>query len=75
MVSGVQLTSYVLLALLRVIGVQPLEETAQEHSMIRQIINIKLVHIMAIFAFVYVGAEVTIGEFRVPIPCCQVYSF
>lgn len=55
--------------LLQEIGIQPHEEeSAQEgRAMIRQVMELKLVHLMAFFILVYVGAEVTIGWFHSPI--------
>ncbi|KAF8306101.1 MFS general substrate transporter [Clavulina sp. PMI_390] len=48
-------------ALLREIGIQPSEEETHERSIIRQVMELKLVHLMAFFVLIYVGAEVTIG--------------
>lgn len=53
--------------LLHEIGVQPHEEPAHEGSMIRQVMELKLVHYMAFFILVYVGAEVTIGSYLIVI--------
>ncbi|KAJ3742478.1 MFS general substrate transporter [Lentinula detonsa] len=51
--------------LLRQIGQEPNEELPSNalpsHNLYRQIFNIQAVHFLAIFAFIYVGVEVTIG--------------
>ncbi|KAF8900936.1 major facilitator superfamily domain-containing protein [Mucidula mucida] len=43
------------------IGQPPGDRGTSEHSKIRQILSIKTVHLLAAFALVYVGAEVTVG--------------
>ena len=53
--------------LLREIGVKPREEPMHEGSMMRQVFQLKLVHLMAFFILVYVGAEVTIGGLLVSV--------
>ena len=58
---------YFRLVLLREIGVQPRDEPVHEGSMMRQVFQLKLVHLMALFILVYVGAEVTIGELLVSV--------
>ncbi|KAJ3726717.1 MFS general substrate transporter [Lentinula raphanica] len=53
--------------LLRQIGQEPNEEaqtnapTLPSNNLYRQIFNIRAVHYLAVFAFIYVGVEVTIG--------------
>ena len=49
-------------AILQDIGVQPNQEPEHDASVFRQIMGLKLVHLMAFFILIYVGAEVTIGE-------------
>ncbi|KAJ6487637.1 MFS general substrate transporter [Mycena sanguinolenta] len=46
---------------LSLIGEAPGEKTISDRSSFREILSLKSVHIMALFAFVYVGVEVTIG--------------
>lgn len=48
-------------AILEDIGVQPNQEPEHDASVFRQIMGLKLVHLMAFFILIYVGAEVTIG--------------
>ncbi|KAJ3802232.1 MFS general substrate transporter [Lentinula aff. detonsa] len=47
------------------IGLEPMEPDTSEHSPFRQIMNLKSVHILAAFIFLYVGTEVTIGGWTV----------
>jgi fucose permease len=58
---------YLYIVLLREIGVKPRDELVHEGSMMRQVFQLKLVHIMAFFILVYVGAEVTIGGLLVSV--------
>ncbi|KAJ7496508.1 MFS general substrate transporter [Mycena latifolia] len=43
------------------IGQEPGEKGPNDESHLRQIVSIKAVHLLALFLFVYVGVEVTIG--------------
>ncbi|KAJ4472532.1 major facilitator superfamily domain-containing protein [Lentinula edodes] len=47
------------------LGLEAMEPETSEHSPFRQIMNLKSVHILAAFIFLYVGTEVTIGGWTV----------
>ncbi|KIK70546.1 hypothetical protein GYMLUDRAFT_147994 [Collybiopsis luxurians FD-317 M1] len=47
------------------IGLEPIERDVSEHSPFRRIMTLKSVHILALFIFLYVGTEVTIGGWTV----------
>jgi fucose permease len=38
-----------------------MQDNSSEHGKLRQILGMKNVHLLAIFVFVYVGVEVTMG--------------
>jgi hypothetical protein len=46
---------------LQEIGISPVEHGTSEESKYKQILGLKLVHLLAVFVLVYVGTEVTVG--------------